>query len=71
MRSVDPTMEIDYTQLEVNNMENYKQIYYLLFNAITDAIGQMEQQNYGLAKDLLIRAQQRAEECYMAETEER
>ena len=38
-------------------MEEYKKMYLLLFNAITDALEQMEQQNYGTAKDLLIAAQ--------------
>ena len=46
-------------------MEEYKKMYLLLFNAITDALEQMEQQNYGTAKDLLITAQQKAEEIYI------
>ncbi len=46
-------------------MEEYKKMYLLLFNAITDALEQMEQQNYGTAKDLLIAAQQQAEEIYI------
>ena len=46
-------------------MEEYKKMYLLLFNAITDALEQMEQQNYGTAKDLLIAAQQPAEEIYI------
>ena len=45
---------------------NYEKLYHLLFNAITDALEQMEQQNYGTAKDLLITAQQKAEEIYMS-----
>lgn len=36
----------------------YKQ----LFNAVTDALEQLEQENFGLAKDLLIRGQNVAEE---------
>ena len=43
----------------------YKKLYHLLFNAITDALEQMEQQNYGSAKDLLITAQQEAEDIYI------
>ena len=43
-------------------MENYAKLYHLLFNAITDALEQMESQNYGNAKDMLIAAQQKAEE---------
>ena len=44
---------------------NYEKLYHLLFNAITDALEQMEQQNYGTAKNLLITAQQEAEEIYI------
>ena len=47
-------------------MEEYKKMYLLLFNAITDALEQMEKQNYSTAKDLLITAQQKAEEIYMS-----
>ena len=45
---------------------NYEKLYHLLFNAITDALEQMEQQNYGTAKETLIAAQQEAEEIYMS-----
>ena len=45
---------------------NYEKLYHLLFNAITDALEQMEQQNYGTAKNLLITARQEAEEIYMS-----
>ena len=45
---------------------DYEKLYHLLFNAITDALEQMEKQNYGTAKDLLITAQQKAEEIYMS-----
>ena len=44
---------------------NYEKLYHLLFNAISDALEQMEQQNYGTAKNLLITAQQEAEEIYI------
>ena len=46
---------------------NYEKLYHLLFNAITDALEQMKQQNYGTAKNLLITARQEAEEIYMSE----
>ena len=46
-------------------MENYQKMYSTLFNAITDALEQMESQNYGNAKDTLIAAQQKAEEIYI------
>ena len=45
---------------------NYKKLYHLLFNAITDALEQMEKQNFGTAKETLIAAQQEAEEIYMS-----
>ncbi len=45
---------------------NYQKMYTLLFNAITDALKQMEEQNYGTAKETLITAQQEAEEIYMS-----
>ena len=32
-------------------MPDYATLYHLLFNAITDALEQMEQHNYGTAKD--------------------
>ena len=45
-------------------MEEYKKMYLLLFNAITDALEQMEKQNYGSAKETLITAQQKtAKQC--------
>ena len=41
-------------------------MYTTLFNAITDALEQMESQNFGTAKETLITAQQEAEELYMS-----
>ena len=46
-------------------MPDYEKMYHLIFNAITDALEQIEQQNFGSAKDLLIAAQQQAEEIYI------
>lgn len=43
----------------------YQKAYYLLFNAITDALEALEQQNFGQAKQELIAAQQRAEEIFL------
>ncbi|MEF2907958.1 MAG: hypothetical protein U0O42_01835 [Oscillospiraceae bacterium] len=45
---------------------DYEKLYHLLFNAITDALKQMESQNFGTAKETLITAQQEAEELYMS-----
>ena len=45
-------------------MENYQKMYSTLFNAITDALAQIENQNYGDAKDILIStSQQRIDEA--------
>ena len=46
-------------------MADYNKMYLLLFNAISDALEQMESQNYGNAKDMLIAARQKAEEIYI------
>ena len=46
-------------------MENYQKMYSLLFNAITDALAQIQKQNYGDAESTLIAAQQKAEEIYI------
>lgn len=46
-------------------MTDYKAMYLLLFNAVTDALEKMDGQNYGEASALLIDAQQKAEELYM------
>ena len=47
-------------------MDIYKDLYYLLFNRITDALEQLQADNYGTAKQILIRAQQDAEEQYLS-----
>ena len=46
-------------------MTDYQKMYLTLFNAITDALAQIEKQNYGDAKDLLIAAQQKTEDIYI------
>ena len=43
----------------------YSEMYYHLFNAVTDALEQMEQHNYGTARQLLVAAQQACEERYL------
>ena len=48
-------------------MPDYQKLYTLLFNACTDAIAQLELQNFGAAKTILIEAQQQAEERYISE----
>lgn len=51
-------------------MVDYKAMYLLLFNAVTDALEKMDRQNYGEASALLIAAQQKAEELYMDSDDE-
>ena len=40
---------------------DYQKMYTTLFNAITDALSQIETQNYGDAKETLITAKKKAE----------
>jgi hypothetical protein len=51
-------------------MSLYKELYFKLFAAMADAVEDMEQENYGLAKQRLIIAQQEAEERYISADEE-
>ena len=46
-------------------MPDYETMYFHLFNRVTDAIRELEKQNYGTAKAVLIKAQQEAEEDYL------
>ena len=46
-------------------MTDYQKMYTTLFNAVTDALEQMESQHYGDAKATLIAAQQKAEDIYI------
>lgn len=48
-------------------MPDYKKMYFRLFNYISDAIGQIEETNYGLANDILKQAQADGEEIYLSE----
>ena len=47
----------------------YQKMYYTLFNAMTDALRAMEEHNYGIAQQIMERAQQQAEEIFL-DTEE-
>ena len=51
-------------------MPDDEELYPLLFNAITDALRKLETGEPETARFLLIRAQQAAEELYLAATEE-
>lgn len=48
---------------------NYKKLYYQLFSACADATQQLEEQNYGKAREILIAAQQAAEEAFLSANE--
>lgn len=49
----------------------YQILYTRLFNAVTDSICAMEQQNYGIAAEILKDAQQQCEEMYISQAEAR
>lgn len=51
-------------------MEEYKRPYYALFGAVTKAIEEMELGNFGIAKELLVKGQQTAEEIFIQYGEE-
>ena len=46
-------------------MADYQKLYTKLFNAITDALEELELLNVGQTRDILRRAQQEAEEQYL------
>ena len=46
-------------------MPNYEQLYFKLFSAAADAVEEIEALNFGKAKEILIAAQQSAEEQHM------
>ena len=48
---------------------NFEKLYFTLFNAITDALEDLEKQNYGIARERLITAQQQTEELYISNEE--
>ena len=68
-RPIDFYANKSYDAARGDCMFSYKEIYLLLFNAITDALHEMERQNCAAAKDILIQAQQDAEELYISANE--
>lgn len=50
---------------EVMIMPDYKKMYLHLFNHVSDALEALEQQNFDQAKEILIAAQQQAEDEYV------
>ena len=47
-------------------MGDYKKMYYIMIDASERAIEEMTRQNYGRAKEILILAEQQAEELYVS-----
>ena len=50
-------------------MLNYAELYHLMVNASEDAIAAIDKQNYGQAREILIAAEQEAEERYLQQTD--
>ncbi len=46
-------------------MESLPAYYVHLFNVVSEAVGAIEKQNYGLAKEILLQGQQDAEDMYL------
>ncbi len=55
---------------EVITMKPVPKYYSILFNAVTDALKELDKQNYGNVKDLLMHGQLQAEGEYTAWMEE-
>ncbi len=51
-------------------MPNYQKMYAIAFNAISDALGELDNLNIGMAKDYLKKAQIQTEELYISQGEE-
>ena len=52
-------------------MDLYKELYFQMVRASEKALRELEQQNFGVARSILISAQQATEEGYLNETEPR
>ena len=55
---------------EHHPMPDYQKMYTTLFNDITDALEDMEAQNFGLARQRLMSAQLKTEEMYISAGED-
>lgn len=51
-------------------MISYKNLYYRLFNAVSDSITAMQEYNYGVAKKILVQAQLECEDIYIDSSDE-
>ena len=57
--------EIQHTMFGGMGMPDYKKMYLFLFNAVTDALAELEHQNPGRAALVLQKAQADTEEMYI------
>jgi hypothetical protein len=46
--------------------EDFRQPYLILWKGITEALAELERKNYGSAEEILIKAQQDAEEAWIS-----
>ena len=49
---------------------DFEKLYFMMFNQMSRAIEAMNAGNFGIARDILIKAQQDGEEAYLSEGEE-
>ena len=47
-------------------MTEYQKPYHILWSGISDALAAIRAQNFGLAQELLLQAQQQAEDAFIA-----
>ena len=52
-------------------MTDYKELYVLMVDASEKAIEEIEKQNYGAAKEILIVAERKCEEIYISAPQQR
>ena len=57
------------TQYGGAKMEDFKELYFYLFGKVADTLEELEKENIGRAKELLITAMQEAEEAYIENKE--
>ena len=52
-------------------MQNYQKLYTIMFNAATNALRQIKEEDYAAAREILETAQRQTENMYMAQEEAR
>ena len=66
---IDIRVFLTYYVYEVMNMPNYEKMYFMLFNAITDAVRLLEENKIADASLKLMMAQYNVEELYISAEE--